>query len=491
MTAKTLMIQGTASAPPPSSPKIAGARDIGGRNSSEIRQWLLCGLLAAAPFLFLVFMLYGYAPDFPLWDAWDFTTVLDKFYEGNLSLREFYTASLHTPHRYFFPNAIRLVLAYFTHWNLSYERALSEVFCAGIFFSVLYPLKNIRLAIGDTGVNWLIPVFSLMIFSLGPLENLVCSDACTMFFCVFCSVLGLVLLTWSPFRWSRFAKAVLLGVLAIFSFGNGLAYWITGLSVIPFISRGPDKGKWLPLGLWASIGSLCLLIYAQGYPHHPNLSYGLQHPARFIQYVAGYLGGPLGMFLPTLGKLPPLNALPDGFAVAAAGKLLCIAGIAGLLTLGICLRVLARRPGMTFHRLLPFAALGMFSLCSACITGFTRTGISADHYLHTRYITVGTLLWVSVVSCLYLLLRLNGGRQDDKDRVRRRSLIIRSMLGVIVFCFLCNSSLGAYRLVRWHHHWWVKARADLIALQVNASPSKIMQDRIRTLTQYKLSVFRE
>jgi len=200
-----------------------------------------------------------------------------------------------------------------------------------------------------------------------------------------------VLLAHETFRWRRFAAAACLGIVATYSFADGLLFWPIGLLILLIVLAGKTERKTGIIG-WMTIGTLTLWTYLYHYHKpeaHPPLGLIFKMPVEYAAYVFKYIGS--------------ICAQGLGGDTAGDGVLAFIFGLAGTVTLGWAGWMLARKQIANSRTLLPWFAMSLYSVGSALITGVGRLGFGSDQALSSRYCTMETPLWVSLIVFLSLL----------------------------------------------------------------------------------------
>ena len=371
---------------------------------------LLCCGLASIPLLALIAFVARYGVDMPNQDQWEFIPLLQKFYQGNITFYGLWQQ--HNEHRIFFPRIVFLVLARLTHWNIRYELAANMVVAFGTFMVIACQVRKTAVAIAGRYLIWTIPVISLIAFSLAQHENWLWGWELQIFMNLLAVVAGIVLLTGGPFRWSRLAFSMLLGIVATYSFSNGAVYWPLGLVLLLFAGPEGRKPKVAACLVWTAVGALTMASYLYHWhtnPAHPSLLYIFRHPLDYTEYVLLFLGAPCRAF---------------------GGKALCIsAGIIGLLLAIVGPVGLARRRKVEWYVLWPYIGLTLYAVATAAITGLARAGFGSDQALSSRYITVSSLLWIADVVFLSLVAKF--ASQKKSSYVAAGAVVVIALLAGI------------------------------------------------------------
>ena len=240
-------------------------------------------LLAVVPFAYLVWVVSRYAVAVPYWDQWDLVPLLDKMYRGELAFSDLWAQ--HNEHRPLIPQVIMLGLARLTGWNIRYELGVNVGLACGVFAILAWQIRATGRTLGVAGLRWAIPASSLIVFSISQYQNWLWGWQIQMFLNMLAAVGGMVLLAQPAFAWRRFAAAALLGIMATYSFANGVLFWPIGLGILLVVTRGRSERKaslaaWLLVSL-LTLGSVLLALpkaggASGGQPH-------LQDAARLCQ----------------------------------------------------------------------------------------------------------------------------------------------------------------------------------------------------------------
>jgi hypothetical protein len=430
--------------------------------------------LTFAPLVYLITLIVRYKVDIPVWDQWQFVPLLEKSFQGTLSLRDFWAQ--HNEHRLLFPRIIMLILARLSGWNISYELATNLLLAFGLFVALAYQTKSTLRSIGYVGTNWLIPITSLVVFSLVQLDNWLWGWQIQIFLNVLAVIVGIILLATPAFKWSRFLTALFLGVVATFSFANGLCYWPIGLLILFSV---PNSKK-TSVVLWTVAGLAVISLYFYNYhrpPHHPPLWAALEQPMKYVSYVFSYLGA----FVANSGIIGAF-----------------IAGSFGLLAWGCMILLLIRRR-FGLQALIPYVGFSLYSMFSALVTGIARAGFGSVQAITSRYTTISYLLWFSNVVFLYLLIV---GSYPEKE-ISEKSALTRfasfSALAIMVFQ-IASSSIRTQSDFGIKYHYLSPARDALLAMDNSEGDDSILtrlcwsvdlvKKESHVLKKYHLSLFR-
>ncbi|MCL5951094.1 MAG: hypothetical protein M1132_05105 [Chloroflexi bacterium] len=327
---------------------------------SQVSQWLPVFLMPL-PFLYLVVQVNTYRVDVPFMDQWNFVSILGKFYQGTLSIRDLWLQ--HNEHRLVFPQIVMLLLAEVSRWNISYELAFSLFLAVGILSILVWQIRNTETRL-QVRLRWLLPIVSVMVFSLAQGENWLWGFELQVFMNVLAVVAGLVLLGQPAHCWAFFG-AILLGIITTYSFANGVLYWFLGLFTLLLLAIDDRRLRTSRLVLWAATAILTIGSYMYDYHtpgQHPSLLVALQQPLLYLQYLLVYLGIPV-----TVGSS---QCVAYGLACDQVAAVAVAAGVSGLVLFGLIIAWLARRIPPTV--LAPHIGIGLYGVLSAFLTGNGR-----------------------------------------------------------------------------------------------------------------------
>lgn len=416
--------------------------------------------------------------DVPVWDQWDFVPVLEKLFNGTLTFHDLWAQN--NEHRIFFPKIIMLVLARLTGWNTAYERAMSIVFGVGIFAVVAAQIHITMKATGEMRLIRAIPVTALLIFSLKQWMNWMWGWQMQILLCVFAVTAGIVLIANTPFKWHRYAAAIIAGIVATYSFAGGLCYWIVGLFVLLFI-RPSGKKEWMfSVLMWIAVSCAVFFFYFYDF-HKPenqtSLLFMFTHPAEYINYFFSYLGLPLTH-----------KTRKEAFVLGLLG-----AAFSCYVTWFV-----VRFRGVKFTVLVPYLALCLFSAAGAAVTGVGRAGLRA-YSLGYHYVSIAMMFWVYILVFINFLIADDGvsGSSSSENKARRGGSVVSfSFYAVVVFLIVYNYVSGN-RYCMEQYDYFLPARNELLLLRddemlMRLYPSAdVVKKRALILKRYNLSVFRE
>ncbi|NQU16849.1 MAG: hypothetical protein HQ564_02185 [Candidatus Saganbacteria bacterium] len=444
-----------------------------GKNEKSILEFFLKLFnltLIITPIFILVYFVLKYHVDAPFIDQWSLIPYLEKFYQGNLSLGDLFRQ--HNEHRIFFPLILMIALAHISKWIITYE-VITNIFLAVCLFGVIAYQVQITLKNREIGrINWLLPGIALFVFSLTQWQNWLWGWQIQIFLSVLMVVSGICFLSNPPITSYKLFGAIISGIIATYSFANGSLLWGIGLLILFFSAFENNRIKRVFILFWILIGSGVIFLYYFGYhslPHHPPLTLFLKHPLQFIQYVCNYLGGAVG------------------------GKNAFVIGLGGLAIWITSILFLINNQKVKIKRLIPYIAMGLYSIGSAFLTGIARSGFGALQALSSRYVTISNLFWVSIISLLFIILK------GSNIKTPKYQKYLFSLSFFLILALNVQGSLQATKSFAAWNNWLKPARQQLIAKEKNwiilsrLCPNQpyLIKERIPILIKHNLSVYRK
>ena len=418
--------------------------------------WAFAVSVALAPFVLVVVKVAQYGLYFPYWDELRLIPFIEKSRAGALTFVDLW--SQHNEHRLFFPRVIMLTLAWLTHWNVAYELGVSIVLAAGLVAVLLWLARGTARAVGRPMTPWLLPAFSFLVFSWAQMENWVWGWQLQVFLSTLAVAGGIALLSGGTLSWWRFTGAILMGVVAAYSFANGLLYWFVALPAVVSTPGASRRMRLMRLEVWAVAALLIIESYLFAYVK-PSLSAGLVNGMRvphdfllqctggggagapfaslpgvilaYAGYLVLYLGGPLTGLVAepawhgAIWPVKPLEFVPGALGVAAFAW---------------CAYRLLRTRGVPFVALAPWFALSAQALGSAVITCAGRINAGVGYAFMSRYMTIALLFWCALA--VLVAAYRDAGRQRAQAPSWRRALGIAAGVAFVAaaqFLFVHNN----------------------------------------------------
>jgi hypothetical protein len=347
--------------------------------------------LAIVPAILLVAAIDRYGVNVPVGDEWQMIPLFAKWHANQVTFQDLYRQ--HNEHRIFFPKLIFIAFAQLTHWNLRAEMffsvALVAVASAGIYLLIRRTLPN-----SPRQVALLWGLTNLLLFSTSQSENWLWGFQLQMFIPNLCLIAALVVITSGWNDYTKIVLASLLALVATFSFGNGLLLW----PIVAFclVMRREKK---MPVLIWLAVFAAVCACYFAGYQRH-----ALPHGAsgkwvEYVYYFTAFLGGGLAR-------------QRDGLLVIVP---ILIGTAALLLYATLFVRFLQRR-GEELTKAVPWLALGAYPLASAGIAAVARIDSGVGQAVDSRYVTISSLLYLSLVMLSMIAGKRNQGREIESTR---------------------------------------------------------------------------
>ncbi|HIJ64451.1 MAG TPA: hypothetical protein HPP77_00765 [Candidatus Hydrogenedentes bacterium] len=432
---------------------------------------------AAVPFVALIIVIARHGYDFPYWDAWAVAPLLQKSYEGTLSFRDLWAPL--NEHRMPFPYAVMLGLARLTHWNHYWEMSVSVALAAATYCVLLHHVGRTWKLLGLPDLVSLPLFLSVLLFSLVQWECWLIGWNLFVFMNVFAVVTGIMLLAEPKCRWSHWAAAASLGLVATFSQGNALAFWFIGVLILLLVPAENRKKQAARMAGWIVISAIVISLYFYDSPRPANdipVREALARPAQYVQYVLIYLGA------------SPVNFSKTGHTVAGALGLACWAGLIWRLN---------RKHGIRIAALTPFIAIGLYAVAAAGLTGLARVPrFGPLQATSSRYTSFSVWLWISVVILFALALAHEKEASSGTEKTGSQSILHLAPIVVIAAFFLISSACSYWYFIQ-KEPILARARAELFTLEdeglirrLHPSP-ELVREYVPMLREHSLSVFRE
>ena len=425
--------------------------------SSPLLLRCLTIFLIIFPALISVVYIKLYGENVCFWDEWILIPLFEKLRCGNLTITDLFVQ--HNEHRIFFPKLLMLLLGVFTSYNTKVEMYVGWLFLCLIAF-MLWQVYKICIRQHSPPLAFIL--ISWLVFSLRQWENLLWGWQIQIFMSVFFLLLALYMLERSNKLDFYFVVSVLSGIISSFSFANGLLVWPIGLLQLFWqykFRQGTFKSNYVErLLVWTITSSANYVIYFWGYikpAHHPSIFFLFQHPVFSICYFLAVIGGPL--------------AVEKYTAMAMGILLLC-------LYMYVTFRLTRETATQSFF------PVGMifFTILSAIVLTFARSGFGVEQALSSRYTTVATL---GVIG-LYLLI-LSVTPENKRKWFLLGGLLVLILLGEIV-SYLQGIKIGSkVQQTRRTYAYYLQT----YRFQSDDQLPKIVREWAQILEKYNLNVF--
>jgi hypothetical protein len=318
----------------------------------------------------------------------------------------------------------------------------------------------------------LFPMVGVLVFSLNQWENWLWGWCIQNFLNLLAVIAGFGVLSAREPGWRKVAAGAALGIVATYSFANGILYWPVGLLAL-FIAIPPTHAlRWRLLGGWGVISVLVLASYFWGYhppSHHSNLRLILEHPLRYLDYVGIYLGAPVA---------------PSSQRWAFYTGWLSI-----LVTAGFFWRVSGRsREKLALFA--PLLCLACYAVMSAGISGVGRLSFGSLQAFSSRYVTISNLLGITSLSLALVSARMSLTKTPREQLVRAASLAWCVVIGLLLLRSSVDSRLAFVNRNRDLQGMRSALVAEADGTAPASAPRVLTPEDMSTLQRLRLSIFR-
>ncbi|MDD5679507.1 MAG: hypothetical protein PHW60_16175 [Kiritimatiellae bacterium] len=440
-------------------------------------------ILILLPFAFLLACIFRFAIDMPYMDEWDWVPFLQKFFEGSLTLGDLFDQ--HNECRIFFPRLVVIPLAYFTGWNINAE-VTAIVLISGLMFLLLasQAVRICRECIGGHPA-WLTVVIAFMFFSVMQYENWTFGFTLVGFMNIAAAIIGLMLLAHPVFSWPRFLGALLAGAVAMYSFSNGIIFWVVGPLTLLAVLREDRKYRIAPWVAWVCSAAVLVALFLYKYekpPWSPSVLYFFYHADVFLGYFFAVLGGAIAN-TPQLPVWVPVTLGAIGCILFCAASLICIS-----------------RGAQTARAISFWVSLGSYGALSCMAVAFARSANGIPHALEGRYIILSNLFWIATLVMTVVAFEF-AWRASALRGFRSYLIALKAALviGMLVCAGLFTmSSVNSLALWQSKYDSLIVVRDELLCFAPDQSllartfldPVKLKR-RMEFLTRRGLSAFRE
>lgn len=337
------------------------------------------GVLILVPAIVMLVLLFRYSVNVPFWDQWSHVDLIDKARSGNLTLNDLWAQ--HNEHRQLFPKVAVIVTQYFTGYNLKVHTFFNLI-VALITFGLL-ATKVQHLFIKQKWVSFTaMAVMAWLFFSPIQWINWIWSFQLGFFMAVFFVVYSLYLLSKPNVLENNvvFWVAILSGVGATYSLGNGVIIWFVGLVLLRAYGARPRH-----MIIWVASASLTSLSYFYHFHRSPDslaLVTVIKQPVAVARYVFIYLGRNLA------------------YTVEGAKW----TGIVLLLVLLISIFVIYKAKRL--KQIWFWLGLVLYVLATAFAAAVSRLNFGVEHAFVFSYTTISVLFVIAVVMMALFALTL-------------------------------------------------------------------------------------
>ncbi len=417
-------------------------------------------VIACLPPLYLITIILTNTVDVPFADQWALVPLLERSYRGTLSVRDLWAQ--HNEHRLLFPRLIMLALARLSGWSTHAEMLANVALAAGIFGILAYQLRTTAQRTRMAWA-WMAPVLSLAVFSLSQAENWWGGWNIQIFLNVLAVCAGIVLLTRHRGRLGALTLALGCGIVATYSYSNGLLIWPLGLALLMMRSDRWTKPNAVRIIAWVCGGILMMASFFYKYSwtvQTPRLAEVLNSPGRYLTYTLTYLGAPPTrgaveyLFGVLTGDLGAFCNLGDSDLCTYVNEAAIGAGAIGIILFLAIVRSLGRR--LTLQPLLPYLGLGLYALSTGVLTSLGRASYGNHQALAQRYATNASLFWLALV--ILFALHAHVSAAQAFKRAGAAALIVTFS----ILTTLCT--LQGLDHFRWQYEFLTPARNELFTL---------------------------
>lgn len=433
-------------------------------NKQGVTIVIIAGVIT--PILLYLYYVIKFGVDLPRWDEWNIAEIFKAYYSKGDWVSMIFAQ--HNEHRIVFPRIVLLILAQLTGWNVKAEMVASWAIHVINFVLIWGILKQTRI-----NQRWILIPIAWLMFNVGQWENMLwgwCFHWYLMIFGFICALYFLVRISQSGWN---ILPAIISGIVASFSFNNGLLIWPLGL--VQLLSAKITKDKKLKLTLlWVIIGVFTFAIYYMDYTkpyYHPSLTLFLYNPLQFLVCMLGNFGFGLG------------------------GEKLLPSILAGLFILSIFIIsfFLIKRVNKLID-LMPWFILGLFSIISVVAISIGRFGFGPGESVVSRYITIASFLIIANI-VLYAVALENIGELQLRKKIRIISIMLFTVMAIGLFITMFKA------WQRGRDIYLERSKAVVYLKQYQFAPNRVLSlflhpnpDMVRDLgsfiKQKKMSVFR-
>ena len=427
-------------------------------------------LVAIILVLLLLVITIFWGIDFPYMDQWEVVSLMEKLFIHTLNFQDF--TAQHNEHRILFPKLIMVLGAALTHWNITLELYINIFLGTCLFWVISKPIKVLFKQEEIPYKFGLISIISLLIFSLSQYENWRWGWQIQIFLNVLMVCLGIYWLTKSAQSHWYFLGAIGAGIIATYSFANGLLFWGIGLIVLWNLSM-KDTRKYAYFAIWATLAVYLAWSYMKGYhrpEEHPVPVFTLNYFLNYVAFVLAYLGNPL-------------------FESDANASF--IFGVVGVLIYGYGWYRIYTQKSFDKSQYSIFFYWSLYTLMSAGLTALGRTGLGLPSASASRYVTICNFFWINNFILLFTLLH------DRFGHTARQKGYLKGLIWILSLVVLASHIVGITMMYKYYKDM-VEVRTQLVSSGQNSlilkksypRPHEIVE-RDKILEKYQLSYRRK
>ena len=334
--------------------------------------------ISAIPALYIGWFVARYGVEVPLMDDWEMAPLIAKAHTGELTFADFFKQEEEA--RMVVPKAIFILSAIDGHWDVRDQMMLSVFVCILTALGIFVLLLRTNLTLATTALCfWLI---SLLIFTPAQFELWLFASGMPSFLPALFLVAAWIVLQSNASFVVKFGSCVLLAAMSSFTLAHGPLAWALTFPLYLLVTRVPRWKLWLTS--WLALSALCAVWYLCGYskpPHLPDFAPAVSG-SEYVRFILMFGGG-------AFAYATHEDRTGTAVKVGAVALLLFLA-----LVVWATLRLRERADRL---RLLPWLALGFYSLGSGLLAMLGRVGFGAEYAIASRYVTFSLYLFVALV----------------------------------------------------------------------------------------------
>lgn len=389
-----------------------------------------------APILLLA-LIAKFGVNVPFWDEWGIPgsfLALEKH-----TFADFFAQSNES--RLVVPKFLFLLASKFIGWQPKHYMYFGWLI-AVVIFVLVYRLCFHRLS-RPCGPDWIsllcLLLSSILLFSPAAYENWLWGLQWVIFVPLLCALLSVHIQHRTRSFAIRFVATVILNLVAMFSFSNGMLLWVLSF---PFWKEGLRllfrggllKRQLIRLALWTSAyfltAGLFLHFYFTGYQSisaHPPLTFVFQQPFRVLEYFAVWCTGPFqGNHLLRI----------------SLGTLLIFSVLFLLVRLVIfSSKKRHQKNGFTLRMLYPSLIIIAYAFGSGLMTSLGRAAFGLEQAVSPRYLFHSGVLSVGLIGA-FNALRIIRSRTQNEGRILSGAFV--AVLVLLTF-FSIRASRHGYK----------------------------------------------
>ena len=330
-----------------------------------------------APAVLIVFLVLRFSVNIPYADEWTIAPLYQKAFSQTLSWNDLFFQQ--NEHRFFFPRLFLVIFAVTSHGDTRMGMFFSILLCIGtatLTWRLLQRTDDMT-ATAKLGTFLLI---NMILFSPIQQENWLWNFQSAMFLVALLVVVGASVATSKLSLANKFWLCAVVAAVATYSFGNGILLWFLSFP-LGLIAEKSNSVRIRWLAAWFTLFVGAIALYLVGYTRLPNHSLTvIDHQSfDYFLYLVTFLGGHFWRST-------------DQASVTIPAVFGCV-----LLILYSSLARIAWAKEEARSGLLPWLAIGLFAIASACMAAVTRVGFGVNQALDSRYTTFSLLLSVSIL----------------------------------------------------------------------------------------------